>query len=719
MGIIALLAATSTLQALEVAYPFGDHMVLQRGTEIPVWGTATGGAQVSVKFGGAQVKSKAGSDGKWKVTLPAMSANEHGQTLEVSEAAASVVFKDILVGDVWYASGQSNMTFKLKQCATGQEAIAASADSGLRFFNHTGTLYPNRTKYSADFLKGMNENNYYASPGWQVSSSSTAGEMSGVAYFFGKKLRDELKVPVGIVHVSVGGSPIEAHISTSQFAADKEMSRLLKDWWQNENYPRWCRDRAAYNLAAWFAEPALRKKTPPHPFTPTFLSKAGPERFQPLPIKGVIWYQGESNAGKDGTPEAATDGALNKKKFKMLVKGWRDGWKNADLPVYHVQLPGLNREWAVFREMQFEVSRELDHVGMAVSIDRGHPTDVHPHRKLAVGERLARLALADTYGKKIVPNGPLFVRQKVDGARVFLDFENSEGMRASEGESILGFEVAGSDEKFHTAKVKVSGKYLEVSSPEVARPVAVRYAWDNEPRCNLVNGEGLPASPFRSDKWKKITPSGNVYKSKIVPIGMKKSKVIRVACIGDSITFGYGIRGRENSYPAQLQKLLGDKYEVRNFGNSGRGILKKSLRGSEKRAFIYMKEHKLALAYEPHIVLCNLGINDLMDFDQYGSELKDDYKELLEQYKILDTYPRVIVWKDLAPLFKGQAYYGSKNVARINQEIAQAAKELDIETIDMRKPLSGKGELFPDKLHPNAAGAKIIAETTAALLKKK
>lgn len=714
-----MLATCSMVEALEVAYPFGDHMVLQRAAEIPVWGTADKGSSVTVKFGRAKVKAKVGSDGKWSVKLPAMKAEADGQSLEISSGSDSKIFKDILVGDVWYASGQSNMAWKLKQCATGKAAISESSDPGLRLFNHAGTLHPGGKKYKLDFLKQMNEENYYATKGWLVSSPSTSPNMSGVAYFFGKKLRDELKVPVGIVHVAVGGTPIEAHISPAEFESDKNLSKLLKNWWTSEDYPRWCRGRAAHNLTHWFADSSLKRKTPPHPFTPTFLWKAGPERFQPMPIKGVIWYQGESNAGKDGTPEAVTDGSLNKKKFKMLVKSWRDGWKNPQLPVYHVQLPGMNRKWPVFREMQLEATRELENVGMAVTIDVGHPTNVHPSKKKPVGERLARLALAQTYGQDIVPNGPIYQRMKTQGEKVFLGFENAKGLKASEGRRILGFEVAGSNKKFHPADAKVSGKYLQISSKLVSRPEAVRYAWDNDPDCNLVNGEGLPASPFRTDSWKNVDPSGNVMKGKAVAVVGKKSKVIRVACIGDSITFGLGIKGRDQSYPAQLQKLLGSKYEVRNFGNSGRGIMQKSMRGRQKRAYIFMKEHKLALAYEPHVVVCNLGINDLMDFDRYGDDLKDDYKELLEQYKSLDSYPRVIVWNNLAPIFKGQKFYQNPIFSKINQEIAKAAKELDIETVDMEKPLLGKDSSFPDKLHPNAEGAKIIAETIASFLKKK
>ncbi|MFC4991576.1 GDSL-type esterase/lipase family protein [Rubritalea tangerina] len=706
--------------ALELAYPFGDHMVLQREHQIPVWGTAEPQTDVAVSFSGNTVQGKAGADGKWQVNLPAMEANAKPQTIVVNGGGKTVSVDDVLVGDVWYASGQSNMAWKLRQCEGGADAIAKSADEGLRLFNHAGGLHPGSKKYTVDYLKQMSPENYYQTEGWQVSGPQTTSNMSGVAYFFGQKLRDELKVPIGVVNVSVGGTPIEAHIAPKQFKSDRELAPLLKDWWKNPEYPVWCRGRAAHNLTHWFADPKLKGQAPPHPFTPMFLWNAGPERFQPLPIKGVIWYQGESNAGKDGSPGSAVDGTLNKKKFKLLVESWRDGWNQQELPVYYVQLPGLNRKWPVFREMQLQASKEIPHVGMAVTMDVGHPTNVHPNKKQPVGERLALLALDKTYGKELVSEGPIYKRHTIKGDAVYLDFESGAGMKACEGGAIVGFEVAGIDKKFYPATAKVDGEYLVVKSAKVKRPVAVRYAWDNDPVCNLVNAVGLPASPFRTDTWKEVEPSGHLNKKNaaalVVPA--KRSNKIRVACIGDSITYGAGIKDRGMTYPAQLQKLLGDKYEVRNFGNSGRGVIKKSKRGRGPRAYLFMKEHKEALAFEPQIVVCNLGINDIMDFDRYGDDFVPDYKELLESYKTLDSYPRVIIWKDLAPLFKGQKFFGDARVGKINEAIGKVAKEMQIETIDMAKPFAGKGAMFPDHIHPNADGAAVIAREVYQMIKQ-
>ena len=206
--------------------------------------------------------------------------------------------------------------------------------------------------------------------------------------------------------------------------------------------------------------------------------------------------------------------------------------------------------------------------------------------------------------------------------------------------------------------------------------------------------------------------------SRVLAAEPNPAPVVRVACIGDSITFGLGIKDRTMTYPAQLQVLLGEGYEVRNFGNSGRSILKKSMRGKERRGFLFMQEHEDALAFEPNIVICNLGINDLMDFDKYGDDFVADYIELLSAYQKLHSKPRLVVWTPLAPLFEGHSFHNDPNIDRINAAISQVASEMEIESIDLEKPLRGKANLFPDKVHPNADGAAVIAEQVAKVVRK-
>lgn len=498
---------TEAAAALGLGVPFSDHMVLQRGKPVPVWGKATPGRKVTVAFAGQRASAMASADGSWQVKLRAMPASATAHPLHVTCGSDALTLQDVLVGDVWVASGQSNMQWPLRQCAGGTTEIPASADSGLRLCNHIGTLHPGNKKYGVDFLRRMTKENYYANGGWQVCSPASSAGFSGVAYYFGKALRRETRIPVGLINYAVGGSPVEAHISPAVMRVDPTLRKLLGNWLTNPDYPQWCRMRAKHNLANWLADKTLARHSPPHPFAPHFLWDAGIARLLPFPVKGVIWYQGESNASADGVP---ADGALNKRKFKALVKSWRTAWRDPSLPVYYVQLPGLNRPWAAFREMQLEASREIPNVGMAVSIDLGSPSNVHPTRKKPVGERLARLALAGVYGKNIVPNGPIFRRASFKKSGVLLEFENAHGMRASDGGKIRGFEVAGSNKVFHPATAVVKGTRLYLASGKVRHPVAVRYAWANDPDCNLVNRTGLPASPFRTDRWKGIRPSTNI-----------------------------------------------------------------------------------------------------------------------------------------------------------------------------------------------------------------
>jgi lysophospholipase L1-like esterase len=698
VGLMFFLMASWALGALELAMPFSDHGVLQAGKILPVWGTALPGSEVRVTLGERGKATTASADGFWQVEFEPTEASGVGVTLEVVAGDERLEREDLVFGEVWIATGQSNMRWMLKDCATGQEAMMKGEDAGLRVFNFQGRLHPGGARFSREFLSGLKESNYYESEGWQRASAKSLAEFSGVGYFFARKLREELDVPVGVIHLGVGGSPIEAHLPRGAFLRDERLKGLLHEWWENPEYPSWCRKRAALNLTEWFKNP-VKGMAPPHPFAPTFLWNSGIAPLLPFPVKGVLWYQGESNATLDGGRGAPASKEVNRRKFEALIKSWRGAWRNDELPVYYVQLPGLNRDWPVFREMQFEVSQEVPGVGMAVTIDVGHPTNVHPKRKRPVGERLAGLALAKTYGKVVASESPRVMKIRPNSEILFLDFD--QVVKTSDGGPPAGFEIAGENRFFHPAEGDVSGESLALRSEEVPLPVAVRYAWANDPQCNLINKEGLPASPFRSDDW---------------PV--RKGGRIRVSCLGDSITAGHGIVNSEERYPSVLGDLLGKDYEVKNFGDSGRGVVRRSMRGSERRALVFMAEHEQSLEFEPDIVICNLGINDLMDWEAFGKDdFVKDYRSLVRSYRELPGKPRVILWQRLAPLFPGQAFFGSESVDGINAAIGQVAKLEGVETVDMQNPLESHGEWFPDHLHPNADGARAIAEVMAGYLK--
>ena len=329
-------------------------------------------AEVQVNLGDRKGRTTASAEGFWQVEFAQVEASGDGIVLEVVAGDEREVRKDLIFGEVWIATGQSNMRWMLKDCANGKTAIAEGDDANLRVLNFQGRLHPGGKRYSREFLAGLNEGNYYESKGWQRASAESLKEFSGVGYFFAKRLREELGVPVGVIHLAVGGSPIEAHLPKGAFIRDDMLKGLLREWWKNPEYPQWCRQRAGLNLTEWIEEP-IPGRSPPHPFAPTFLWNAGIQPLLPFPVKGVLWYQGESNATVDGGRGAPVSKEVNRRKFEALVGSWRRAWREEELPVYYVQLPGLNRNWPLFREMQLEVSQEVPGSGMAVTIEAHLP----------------------------------------------------------------------------------------------------------------------------------------------------------------------------------------------------------------------------------------------------------------------------------------------------------------------------------------------------------
>ena len=331
----------------------------------------------------------------------------------------------------------------------------------------------------------LNHLQYFTDASWTVCSPENAGKFSAIAYYFGKMLQDSLKVPVGLICNAIGGSPTEAWIDRRTL--EYEFPAILRDWTKNDFIQDWVRGRAALNVKK------STDKFQRHPYEPCYLYESGILSLQQYPIKGVIWYQGESNAHNKDAHE---------KLFKLLVDSWRTNWNDAQLPFYYVQLSSINRpSWPWFRDSQRRLMAEIEHVGMAVSSDKGDSLDVHPTHKLEIGERLARWALNKTYGyDKVVPSGPLYKSVSFVKGKAYVEFEYSKGLRPSvEGEKLRTFEIAGDDEIFYPAQAVVEGNQVKVWAKEVKDPKVVRYAWQPFTRANLVNEEGLPASTFRSD----------------------------------------------------------------------------------------------------------------------------------------------------------------------------------------------------------------------------
>lgn len=478
---------------------FADSMVIQRDAPVVVRGTADAGESVSVTFAGSSASVRADSKGVWSAKLPAKPANAKGAELVIKGAKNTVTLTDVLVGDVWVSAGQSNMEWTLARDKDGRAALAGAADDALRLLTYEKPGSDVGSKaLGKDANKRLHAEHYYSGT-WARDAKKSAAPSSAVAYWFGKKLRAETGVPIGLVGYSIGGAPLEAFFPVDGLKKHYP-KKLQGDWMKNNELPKWCATRAGQNLAKVVDAPAdsLGKN---HGYKPGFAWEAGMGRIAGIPVRGFLWYQGESNAIEPARVQEYP--ALQ----AAMATEWRERWGDPKLPFYFVQLSaceGRDRlNWGEFRDNQrLGVALIPPPAGMAVSYDFGPPlkgkSDVHPNEKKPVGERLARLALRDVYGKKdIIVSGPAPLKATARGSELTVSFDSAKGLKASSGDALAGFEVAGADGKFAPAQAKIVGETVVVSAKEVASPKAVRYAWASWCKeANLVNAEGLPASTF-------------------------------------------------------------------------------------------------------------------------------------------------------------------------------------------------------------------------------
>ncbi|AMV40296.1 sialate O-acetylesterase [Planctomyces sp. SH-PL62] len=497
-GLAAALAAFGTARA-DVKLPsiFSDHMVLQRQLPLNVWGWAEPGEEVTVKFHGQTKTTKGGDDGTWKVVLDPVEA---GGPFELAVSGKnSITYGDVLVGEVWICSGQSNMQWSLNNSIDGDLAILAAKNPNIRIISvpQVGTQEPQK-----DF-RGE----------WKVASPETVGPFSGVGYFFGKQLQETLGVPVGLINDAWGGSACEAWIPRDRLAADAKYKDLLASWEEREK--GYEAAKKAYEDAR--AKAKAEDKPGPGPNQdPDGLMKgnARPGNIYNgvlLPtvgygIKGAIWYQGESNAGR---------AYQYRDMFPLMIQTWRDLWGQGDFSFYWVQLADFMGEkpepadsaWAELREAQTMTMGRLPNTGEAVIIDIGEGKDIHPQNKSDVGKRLARWALARDYGVKVPCQSPTYKSMEKKDGKIVLTFDHvAGGFRPFDVAEPRGFAIAGADRKFVWAQAKIVGPdKVEVWSDQVSQPEAVRYAWADNPVCNMYSAAGLPTTPFRTDDWPGVT----------------------------------------------------------------------------------------------------------------------------------------------------------------------------------------------------------------------
>lgn len=496
---VALLALTSLASAAVTLDPMlGDHMVLQRDQPIVIRGTAAAGETVSVSLGTEQVQAKADAAGNWEARLRARSASKAPVALKAKAASGEAQAGDILVGDVWVCAGQSNMEFGLgrEQKTNLMEAAKTWGSSPLlRLRNHTFPgQYSSRALAPADLAR-MTPADFFAGS-WETCSEKSSKAFSAVGWWFGQKVQQATGVPVGLVNWSIGGAPIESFIRKEALAAEPTLAAKLKgDWTANPAIDDWVRGRAKTHFGK--AKEPRDANGIDHFYKPGFAWAAGPGRAAWMPVKGWIWYQGESNSLSE--PFAKEYPAL----LKLMVADWRAQWKLPEAPFLWVQLSSIDskayksQQWPLFRDNQRRLLAEIPNSGMAVSSDVGAKDDVHPRDKRPVGERLARWALRFVYSQKqVVPSGPLAASASAQGSRITVKFEHGAGLQTSDKATVREVEVAGADGAFVAAtSVTTQGETLVVTSP-VAAPKALRYGWVPWSQGNLVNGEGLPASTF-------------------------------------------------------------------------------------------------------------------------------------------------------------------------------------------------------------------------------
>ena len=476
-------AITGNYGGLQLPAIYSDNMVLQHGQPLPLHGIANAGTKITVKIAKQQLSTTADSNGKWQVTLAPLTAKE-SYTLQITAGKEKRIFKNVVAGEVWLCSGQSNMEFEMFQASTGERDIPQAENPNIRLFDMEARWRTdNANAWENSALDSVNVLQYYKPAQWEVCTPKTIRAFSAVAYYFGRTLQKDLNMPIGLICNAVGGSPTESWIDRRTL--EYEFPRILNNWRENDFIMDWVRQRAGENIAK--ATDKLQR----HPYEPAYLFEAGILPLAQFPIKGVIWYQGESNAHNK---------EAHSKLFPLLVKSWRTEFGNSQLPFYYVQLSSINRpSWGWFRDSQRRLMKVVPHSGMAVSYDYGHPSDVHPKNKQPIGERLAQWALNDTYGKKVIPSGPLFRSATFNGKVATISFDYAQGMHSADGKMLRGFELSNGNGIFYPATAEVVGEEVKVTSEEVSTPKMVRYGFSPVTDGNLVNEANLPASTFTSE----------------------------------------------------------------------------------------------------------------------------------------------------------------------------------------------------------------------------
>ncbi len=511
LAIIFLFSFSLSLKA-EISLPaiFGSNMVMQRDHANPVWGWADKGEKITVTIAGQIHETIAKTDGSWRVTLNPMKASTNPLTLSI-KGDNEVEFKNVLIGEVWLCSGQSNMGMSVNRADDADLEIMTANYPKLRIIS----IPPVGTQEVQKNFSGQ----------WEALTPTSAQNFSAVGYFFGRQIHQSLNVPVGLIDNAWGGSACEAWIRRDLLQKHSAAQPYMEAWRKTENEfdPSAALTQYEKRLAQW-KESAKKlraeKKSLPKPPRKPRNPLTGQHRpanlyngvLKPIigyGIRGAIWYQGENNSSRAKAYRSV---------FPLMIQNWRDDWGQGDFPFYWAQLADFRAEnsapeddtWPELREAQTLTLDKLSNVGQAVIIDVGEGRDIHPRNKQVVGRRLARLALAKDYGMKIPHESPRFKSMEIQDNKAIISFEHvTGGLYSFDSNDPLGFAICGQDKKFVWAEARIKGKHqIEVWAESIKSPVAVRYAWANNPKCNLYDRDGsvtLPVTPFRTDDFPMVT----------------------------------------------------------------------------------------------------------------------------------------------------------------------------------------------------------------------
>ena len=478
-------AITGDFGGLTVPPTYGDGMVLQRERPLTICGGANAGELVTVSFNGQTLRTNATTEGTWRAVFPPQTAGGP-YTLDIQAESGRLTFHNVWTGEVWLCSGQSNMAFPLDKCVTAEKDINHASHQPLVHLYDMRPIAPtSNTAWSPKVLEAVNQLHYFSPGQWSCDNPRDAARFSAIAYHFGRHLADSLQCPVGLICNAVGGATTESWVDRTTL--EYEYPAILYNWRKSNYIQPWALERAAVNLRN--SKHPLQR----HPFEPAYLFESGILPLKDYALRGVIWYQGESNAHNL---------EIHEQLFPLLVNSWRRFWNDEALDFHFVQLSSITSRpsWPSFRDSQRRMAQKLTHTWMTVSSDLGNATDVHPRQKAEIGQRLALSALRHTYQwQQIVPSGPELIDIQYQGDCARLSFRYGEGLHPAQGEKLIGFEIAGSDGIYYPAQATITSEGVTLCSPAVKIAKTVRYAWQPFSNGNLVNAQGMPASTFKDE----------------------------------------------------------------------------------------------------------------------------------------------------------------------------------------------------------------------------